>query len=381
MPQAIKQTATSHKQISEVDRMRAETGWVRFQKALVPEINRITNATEGRVLSLLIVKAAGRIVPAKKPVMDVTEPLSTEQIAELCYLDLRTAQRAIDKMVEREIIEQTQVKKGRYEFRLLWDTWRKVKDYAPDPLISLPKPEPEPEDEDEPKPEDPAQPNSSRTVLTSKPVRVVPGKPSKPVQVSCGITSIQFLDDIGAEWSAVVEPGGTLLVSRRSWKASDGVGGLKQAKGLQEKPRQICRGNEPKGGRGNSHQSIGNGRRRTPGERSPAVQHPRADELAALFDPILLEHCRKSLSGDTIALKAACEAIGDTDPQFLQDCVTERGKRRLLVTHVLPLCREIAHNWHKSKELPPKKSLPTRAERDAMIEEENRELARRRRRV
>jgi hypothetical protein len=361
--------------------MRAETGWVRFQKSLIPEINRITNATEGRVLSLLIVKAAGRIVPAKKPVMDVTEPLSTEQIAELCYLDLRTAQRAIDKMVERQIIEQTQVKKGRYEFRLLWDTWRQVKDYAPDPLIALPKPEPE--DEDEPPPEDPAAPNS-RTVLTSKPVRVVPGKPSKPVRVDCGITSLQFLDDIDSEFSAVVEPGGTLVVSRRSWKASDGVGGLQQAKGLQEKPRQICRGNEPKGGRRNSEtqQSVASGRRENSrGSVTPAVQHPRADELSALFDPILLEHCHKSLSGDTIALRAACEAIGDTDRQFLIDCVTERGKRKLLVTHILPLCREIAHNWKKSKGLPPKKSLPTRAERDAMIEEEKRELARRRRRV
>jgi hypothetical protein len=376
MPQANKKPSTPQKDISEVDRMRAETGWARFQKALVPEINRITNPTGGRVLSLLYVKAAGRVVPARKPVMDTTEPLSPEQIAEICYLDLRTVQRELDKMVERNIIEQTQVKKGRYEFRLLWDTWRQVKDYAPDPLIALPKPEPD--DEDEPPAEDPAAPSGVRTVITSKPVRCSPGKPSKPVKVECGISSLQFLDDIDSEFSAVVEPGGTLLVSRRSWKHSDGVRGLKQAKDLDSVPRQGCRGNEPKGGRRNSEtqQSKAGGRRENSrGSVTPAVQHPRADELSALFDPILLEHCHKSLSGDTIALRAACEAIGDTDPQFLIDCVTERGKRKLLVTHILPLCREIAHNWKKAKTLPQTDRIPTRAEIMAMAEADRRALA------
>jgi hypothetical protein len=365
-------------------RAKRVTGYAPIAFAMVVEVGRLTTGKATQLLYVILTASLGQIVKPDQPFKESASDLRTADLAQLCGCDERTIQRELGDLARRNIIAWDQSKKGWNNVTPLFRSWASLPDYSAGPV-----PEPDPEPGDEPPPEDPAAPaDAVRTVLTVKPVRCVPGKPSKPVKVSCGITSLQFLDDIASEFSAVVEPGGTLLVSRRSWRAKDGVRGLKQAKDLDAVPRQGCRGNgenstgKPgkKGGRGDRTRAQSSGRRSGLADFTPAVIHPRADELSALFDPFLLHSCNKSLSGDSVALLAACEAIQDTDPQFLKERVVERAKRRLVVTHVLPLCREIAHNWKRAKDLPPEKKLPTREERDAMIENEKRELAAARRR-
>ncbi len=284
--------------------------------------------------------------------------MRTADLAELCDCDERTVTRELGDLARRKIIAWDQSgKKGWNNITPLFRSWISLPDYQPAPVA-----EPDPDPEDEPVPEDPAAPNSTRTVITSKPVRCSPGKPSKPVKVSCGISAMQFQDDTGAEFSAVVT-GGTLLVTRRSWKASDGVGGLRQAKDLDAVPRQGCRGNERDTGAKSK-------RKETRVQSSIPPVSPRAAELSALFDPILLRSCGKSLSGDSVALLAACEAIGDVNSQFLVERVTERAERRISGPRAaVAICVEIAGNWQKVKNLPASqrgagsKKPPTFAER------------------
>jgi hypothetical protein len=279
--------------------------------------------------------------------------------------------------------------------RLLFMDWPSLPAYQAGPMA-----EPDADDLEETKEEEKAKVAGERTVLTAKPVRCAPGKLSKPVKIPCGVASLQFVDDIDSEMSAVVEPGGILVVSRKTWQASDSVTGLKKTKGISEKPRQGCRGipncnsgtegetriegeqvtggqSSPQGGGSQSRQGIPPVQKQA---RQPQPDitsyHPRSKELADLFDPFLLKSCGKSLSGDHTALLAACEAIQDTDHDFVVKCVVDRAARPISGPRAaVAICLEIAHNWHRRKNMPPEDRLPTREEINAMIEKERADLA------
>ena len=137
--------------------------------------------------------------------MEVTEPISTARLAELCFLDERTIQREIKELKKRKIIAITERKKGFYEFQPLFRTWASLPDYVPAPVA-------EPESEEEAK-------DDTVTRLTEKPVRVTAGKKSKPVKVDCGVDYLQFLANIDADFDPVVQ-GGVLLVNLQYAEAS-----------------------------------------------------------------------------------------------------------------------------------------------------------------
>lgn len=98
----------------------------------------------------------------------------------------------------------------------------------------------------------------------------------------------------------------------------------------------------------------------------------RSEEIAAIFDPLLLKSCRKTLSADLVALRKACAAVADTDHDYLIYQVMQRAARPIASPlHCEAICREIAANWKRSKALGDViKKLPTRAEIDEMIAEE-----------
>jgi hypothetical protein len=75
-------------------------------------------------------------------------------------------------------------------------------------------------------------------------------------------------------------------------------------------------------------------------------------------------------------LLAACEAIQAVPHDYLVKCVVDRASRPISGGKaVVAICKEIAGNWGKSKDLPPESKLPTREEIDAMIAREQQELA------
>jgi hypothetical protein len=89
------------------------------------------------------------------------------------------------------------------------------------------------------------------------------------------------------------------------------------------------------------------------------VEHPRAAEVAGLFDSFLLKSCQKSLSADEAAWQAACEAITDVPNTFLVKSVVERAARPISSPRAaVAICREIAANWQKVKNLPAAQQVP-----------------------
>ena len=354
-------------QTSELEKARKSTnyeanrivGHAPYPKAAVPDGNRLTGLAGGRILTAIIVKATGRRVAKDAPFLEVTEPLTVRQLAEICYLDERTIQRELKDLEARKVIKTTLVKKGTYEFQPLFRTWKDLPDYLPAPVE-----QPKDEADDEPEVEDPAENSETKdrtvTRLTPRPMKIAAGKKSKPIKVECGVSGLQFQSNVDAECSAVVQ-GGVLLVSLTHEKEAKSVpatsNGINE---LNSPPRQASRDDsrQTEGARQKSE-------RRKKGEVA-RVNHPRAEELSSLFDPLIHRWCGKTLSGDPQALLQACNAIGETPHDVLVKAGVERGSRTLTPLHVLALCKEIEHNWRRGGELPVSKDM-TREEMDAMV--------------
>src|ERR1017187_196157 len=67
-----------------------------------------------------------------------------------------------------------------------------------------------------------------------------------------------------------------------------------------------------------------------------------------------------------VAHLKACNAIGDTPHDDLVKAAVERAWRKLTPLHIEALCREIQHNWKKSKDMP-KKAGPSSEELQEII--------------
>jgi hypothetical protein len=214
----------------------------------------------------------------------------------------------------------------------------------------------------------PVRPGTVR--LTREPLTVRRGHKSRSIPVKCGVKSVRMdweARSLDLQFSAVVDSG-ELVIS----------GSLPDEQ--TERRKQDAKPSESV----TSDDSLGHGRPRHPaneGSRHPAneVTHPRAEELAKVFDPLCYRHCERTLSAESKYFDSACSNIGDTPHDFLVKAAIARGARRLEPHHVPALCSQIQKDWKASDTLHGPTKLPTRAEIDAMIERERRELAEKRR--
>jgi hypothetical protein len=368
----------SKKAVSIVDRWRGKTnykskrftGFAPISFAMVAEVGRLTAGKATQLLYVILTASLGQIVAKEEPFKELATDLRTIELAELCGCDERTIQRELGDLKQREVILWEQTKKGVNSVTPLFRSWASLPDYKPAPVL-----EPDPEPEDEPAPEDPAQNAKQTTYLIKEPVFVRAGRKSKRVPVECGVSAFEceIQGKIDAACSAVVKDGVLRVILEAKWDGKTlGTSGL-QIKGIKEKPRHPCRisPSETEGKRTK-------GERRSESENLSRI-HPRASELCELFDPLILRWCGKTLSGDRQALLKACNAIGDTPHDVLVHDVVERSERTLKPAHAESICKEIEHNWQRSKTLPPQKKLPTREEIDAIIAREQKELAEARR--
>lgn len=356
------------KRISARDRWRAKTnykpkrytGFAPISLAQIAEIGRLTAGKATQILYVILGASLGQIVKPDEPFNERVADLRTADLAELANCDERTVQRELGDLRHRSLITWEQTKKGVNQVTPLFRSWASLPDYRPGPVE-----EPEVANEDQLETETDAK-SDIRTEVTRKPVYVPAGKRSKAIPVKCGVASLQFESNVDAECSAVVQGGVLLVTLAGKWKPETGVNGLLKTDELKEKPRQGCRilPSETTGeDQVNTRQvhTGGQSSRKTRASQSTGtspVQHPRAAELSSLFDPFLLRFCGKSLSGDSVALLAACEAIGDVDHDFLVKVVVERAARPINSPRAaVAICKEIAHNWQKGKNLSPESGL------------------------
>jgi hypothetical protein len=335
--------------LSELDKMRDKTryyatkrptGYAPLFHAALADMARLTNGHGFKVLMFIWNLSLGRVAKEGEPFFEVTEPVSTATLAELACCDERTVQRELKDMERREIISVESGKKGAgYEISPLFRTWDKLPSYSAGP-VEEPKVEEEAPAEDEA-----AEKERTTTRVTKKPVHVAAGKPSKDFAVECGVSALRFdVRRLDADCSAVVQNGVLCVTLEPKWNAKNGVMAPYIPKDLQENSRHGCR-QEYEGTQGTSQQS----KKRTKGEtdRKYECDHPRAEELSTLFDDFLVRWSGKTLSGSLNVLVQACEAIGDVPHDVVVKMVVERAGRRLEVSHIVPLCRQIAHDFKK----------------------------------
>ena len=299
----------------------------------------------------MLALSVGRTVKdAAAPFQESTEPVKIADLVNLCACEERQLQRELLGLVQRGVIRCEKSGKGEYILTPLFRIWGQLQTYKPGPT-----PEPGP-DEDESGSEDEAAKQGTLVKLTEKPVPVRAGGASRKIKVETGISEIWCKSNVDIHFEAVIQSG-CLLVNfiGPQFQAGAGNGSLNQ-KEIQTGTRHARR-----------------------------VEHPRAAEVERLFDPLLLAvRGGRSLSGDAACFREACEALGDTDHDFFVHYVQVRAKRDISTPKAaVAICRDVARDWEKSKNLPTPKRDPrnlTREDIDALIAaDEARALAKRRR--
>ena len=333
-PALPKSSKSSKAPVSARDRFRARTNYngARFKGfapipfAAIAEIPRLSSgAACQQLLYVILALSLGRtVMDAESPYHESTEPTKISDLVNLCACEDRQLQRELLGLVQRRVIRCEKSGKGSYILTPLFRTWGALQDYKPGPTA-----EPEP-DEDEGQEPDEAAKSPTCVKLTDKPVPVRAGGASRKIKVDTGISEIWCKSNLDIHFEAVIQSG-CLLVNfiGPQFKAQAGNGLLNQ-KGIQTGSRHARR-----------------------------VEHPRAAEVAGLFDSFLLKSCQKSLSADESAWQAACEAIADVPNTFLVKSVVDRAARPISSPRAaVAICREIAANWQKVKNLPAVQQVP-----------------------
>jgi hypothetical protein len=321
------------KPVSYLDQARAKTnyaprrftGFIPLPLAASAEMRRLASGFAGLcLLQVIMEQTLGKRVKETEPFCETTDDLSTAYLAEAARCDERTLQRELLGMAQRGIISYVKGRKGLWRITPLFRKWDSLPDYKPGPMV-----EPELDQANEPE-----QPEGEReqtvTRLTEKPVLVRAGSSSRKIKVPCGISEFYCKSNLDIHFEAVVQ-GGSLCFSFIGPQFQAAGNDLLKAKGMQAKMRHGCR-----------------------------ILHPRAVELSDLFDPLLLlNHGGRSLYGDFVCLKAACEAVGQVPHDYLVKLVIDRAARPIKSPKAaVAICKEIALNWERSKSLPPKKRDP-----------------------
>jgi hypothetical protein len=268
-----------------------------------------------------------------------TEFRSTQEWADATASNVRDIQRQLAEMQERGMIGVKQVKNGtvKYSISLLYRKWGKLESYATwkgRRVVAIDESAAELAED-----EAPAEISKDAVHLTKKPQRTAPGRASRAVRVNVGVNSFKFQSTdsrVDLIHDAVIQSG-CLIVSVTSQKGESEAKG--EDKGNAE--RHTCRA-----------LPANEGIKNTPTNEGSAISHPRAAELIKLFDPILSKSAARLLSGDSVSLKAACEAVADCDHDFLVKHAIDRAAREVKSPlHVRDICADALRDWRASKAL------------------------------
>ena len=353
------------------------TGWTPLFHDFIGDLRRLSSGKVCTDLLLYLLSDLGRQREKRGEALPTeTRPVTISDIATLLEVNERSINRELQYLQARKMALVARLEGGKAVVTLLFSAWtaleQSYKQWADVQRAEIH--EVTPEDEN---PEENAPPavKAGTVILTKAPVVVKGGHRSRSLPIDVGVRATRIAWDspgVDCSFSAVIESGE--LVWRGKLVSQKTLESKKDAKSVESSTSPRSSGHIRPEITANPPQMRVSG--------SPQVSHPRAEELAKLFDPLILRSCGKSLSEDGAALQAACELVGDTDHDFLVKQAMDRAERTLKPRHVVALCREIAANWKKLENLPPSvregqksKPLPTKEEIDEMIRLERIELA------
>jgi hypothetical protein len=301
-------------------------------------------------------KGLGRSVRKGEPRPTCTAPLLVSDLAELCGCDERSIQRELAGWQARKVARVTPEGKGVVSIELLYRTWEALPDYKNVVDISTGAAV-----EDETAVGDEKAKEHTRIELTKVPLACKAGGRSKGVKVDCGIKTFHLVNPsvVDFEVTAMVQAGdlGITIKVPDEW--------------LQQAAKRAVASNVSNdldsASRHGRHSVPENAGAKVERKQAP-VTHPRAAELASLFDPILAMSASRLLSGDATSLLAACEAVADCDHHFLVKFAVQRAAAPVKSPlHVSKICADALQSWKTSKVLAGAGlKAPTRAEIEEM---------------
>ena len=272
---------------------------------------------------------------------------SSQEWADCCACNVRDIQRQLSDLGDRGMIAVKQIKAAggmKYAVSLLYRKWGGLDSFAiwkRRQVVAI--------DEalgtDEPGDEELTPISKDAVHLTKKPQTVRPGRASRAVKISVGVREMCFENTsttVDAVFQGVVTSG-RLVVSATFRK------GESEAKGEDKEKvaRHACRAIPSNEGSQDTPTNEG-----IPIPAKKIVDHPRAAELAKLFDPILANSRAGILSTEPIAWQAACDAIQDCDHDFLVHFAVQRAERPVKSPlHIKTICAEALASWKASKVL------------------------------
>lgn len=379
------------------DKLRKQTdytvspavGWSPLYNAMLVDLPRLSRSISFMSLITWVLRHAQGL-DSSRPTS--TEPLPDEFLAACSAPDasvpasakLREFQRNCDYGTRAGIFTRKKVGQGYSVFSLRLAAWASLPDYKTWLASNLH--EVDETENQEPPVDDPAQQDAGDWRLKA-PVKVQPGKVAKPHKIDFGVKEFQV--DASKAGSEVLYDlsckGGKFVISLEF------TGNLVPKTGETE-------ANEKRHAR-RDFTTPSPTFRQVSGEQK-ANKHPRADEIAAIFDPLLKKSATpgtvRLLSVDEVALRAACEAVGNMPHDILVHALLagddpRAGRPISSPKHCALIISELRRNWEKAGgvpdiQLPRRKSsdLPSADEIEAIAQRERealqkaREAARRR---
>jgi hypothetical protein len=273
-----------------------------------------------------------------------TKDLDKHWLAAVCHTDKRTVDRDLKYLESSGMAQLRHTIRNMVCIRLCFRDWPNLPDYQPPPAK---KNESEtPEDESEP-----------ACKLLKTPCHVKAGSYSEPLDIALPVNSfrLRVAGDSDIAFTAEIR-GGRFTVTTKAVSVSNDLRSAARHAST-EKP---------------AGQSDRKGEQEAKGEVK--AKHPRADELARLFDPILLRSCQRSLSADQVAFTSALDTLGDLPHDFLVKFVIQRAERPISSPKVCAsILKEARANWERLKDLPEAERIPPQRQRKLSPLEEARQ--------
>jgi len=328
MPQARRKAAVESNTVFESLRARSNldklTGYSPFFHAWIADLPRLcSGASCWALVMTCLMESLGRPRDKGEPMPEWTGDLDKSWLATVCRTDRRTVDRDLKYLESSGIAQVRHTIQKTVAVRLCFRDWPGLPDYKPPD-----RPEPSGE---------PVAPKQT-VELVKKPRRVKAGEYSEPVKVACAVSSFRFRagGSVDMEFTAVVKEGEFVVqtcevLAQGETKAKHS----NVSNNLIPKSRHSRLKPEPV----NSEQKA---------KDEAKAKHPRAEELARLFDPLLLRFCQRSLSADPVVFAEVLNAVGDVPHDFLVKFVVQRAKRPISSPKVcLSIVRDVAQSWHE----------------------------------
>ena len=324
------------------------TGYVPWFVAWLADLPRLVpGGSCWALIFAVLTESLGRPRDKGEPMPEWTKDLDKDWLAMVCRTDKRTVDRDLAYLESSGMAQVRHTIRGAVSIRLMFRDWPTLPDYQPQERAGSSGGSAEPKETVE---------------LVKAPRRVKAGEYSEAVKIPCAVSSFRFQAGgaVDLAFTAVVK-NGQFTVSTCEVLAQ----GETKAK-HSNVSNDLTSPSRHSGLETKSFKGEEKAKWRTTGE------HPRAAELAKLFDPILLKSCGRSLSADQVAFDQALNALGDLPHDFLVKAVIQRAERPISSPKVCAsILKEALANWRKGEALPDRKPVAhmTNSERVAHMRE------------